>query len=207
MLRSYLRTPGRGGVGQAAPVRDLPGPGPSGGCALCASVEETSVPGFEGAKCRTEKRQCYARVGSPPGTSVLCGESAALRSSAAGSFRVFAPLPPQAPSEEQSPSTPRYAYGVFIPGRYSITPPPGRIPPEVCRAPRGQAFRLLAQTLSVWSTAAPFPKPPKTAPVGQCLGFAHERSTSDSADGPSRPRPRRPSAHPRRRSLSGSGSL
>ena len=138
---------------------------------------------------------------------MLCGESAALRSSAAGSFRVFAPLPPQAPSEEQSPSTPRYAYGVFIPGRYSGTPPPGRIPPEVCRAPRGQAFRLLAQTLSVWSTAAPFPKPPKTAPVGQCLGFALERNTFDSAGEPSRLRPRRESAHPQRRSLSGSGSL
>ena len=45
--------------------------------------------------------------------SVQCEQSAALRSSAAGSFRVFAPLPPQAPSEEQSPSTPRYAYGVL----------------------------------------------------------------------------------------------
>ena len=63
---------------------------------------------------------------------------------------------------------PRYGYAVVIPVCYSSTPPPGRIPPEVFRAGRRQPSRLLAQTLSVWSTAAPFPKLPKTAPGAQC---------------------------------------
>ena len=31
-----FESPGRGGVGQAAPLKDLRPPGPSGGCALCA---------------------------------------------------------------------------------------------------------------------------------------------------------------------------
>ena len=161
-----------------------------------------------GAKCRHAYRQCYARVGSPQEAVVLCEQSAALRSSAAGSFRVFAPLPPQAPSEEQSPSTPRYAYGVFIPACYSSTPLPGRIPPEVFRAGRGQPFRLLAQTLSVCSADKPPPKLPKTAPGGHCQGFAHQRRAAIRAGEPSRLRPRRPSASPTScRSLSAAGSL
>ena len=52
-----------------------------------------------------------------------------------------------------------------------------------------QPYRLLAQTLSVWSPAAPLPKPPKTAPVRPhqgrsrcsliqrpCLGANHRRT-------------------------------
>ena len=61
----------------------------------------------------------------PHSASVQCGHPAALRSSAAGSFLAVTPLPPQAPSEESRPSTPRYGFAVVIPGRYSSTPLPG----------------------------------------------------------------------------------
>ena len=108
---------------------------------------------FEGAKCRHEDRHQDARVEISLSDSVQCGESAALRSSAAGSFQAVTPLPPQAPSEESRPSTPRYGFAVFIPACYSSTPLPGKIPPEVFRAGRGQAFRLLAQTVSVFRCA------------------------------------------------------
>ena len=118
-----------------------------------------------------------------------CKESAALRSSAAGSFQAVTPLPPQAPEEESRPSAPRYGFAVFIPACYSSTPPPGRIPPEVFRASRRQPSRLLAQTLSVWSTAAPFPKLPKTAPVRQCQAFGRGRCSFDLAMGRSGPGP------------------
>ena len=43
----------------------------------------------------------------PHSASVQCVHPAALRSSAAGSFQAVTPLPPQAPSEESRPSTPR----------------------------------------------------------------------------------------------------
>ena len=72
------------------------------------------------------------------------------------------------PSEESRPSTPRYGFAVFIPACYSSTPLPGRIPPEVFRAGRGQLFRLLAQTVSVCSASKPQPKLPQTAPGAWC---------------------------------------
>lgn len=118
-----------------------------------------------------------------------CEQPAALRSSAAGSFQAVTPLPPQAPEEESRPSTSRYGFAVVIPACYSSTPPPGRIPPEVFRAGRRQPFRLLAQTLSVWSTATPFPKLPKTAPERQCQAFGRERTTFDPAMGRPGPGP------------------
>ena len=101
-----------------------------------------------GAKCNHAYRQCYARVGSPLGTLVLCEQSSALRTSGAGSFQAVTPLPPQAPEEESRPSTPRYGFAVFIPACYSSTPLPGRIPPEVFRAGRMRPFGPLAQTKS-----------------------------------------------------------
>lgn len=88
------------------------------------------------------------RSTSPATVSVVREHPAALRSSAAGSFQAVTPLPPQAPSEESRPSTPRYGFAVVIPGRYSSTPPPGKSQPEVFRASRWQPFRLLAQTVS-----------------------------------------------------------
>ena len=93
------------------------------------------------------------------------------------------------PSEESRPSTPRYGFAVVIPACYSSTPPPGRIPPDVFRAGRRQPFRLLAQTLSVWSTTAPFPKLPKTAPERQCQAFGRGRCSFDLAVGRSGPGP------------------
>ena len=156
---------------------------------------------FVGAKCNHAYRQCYSRVRSPQEASVQCGQSSALRSSAAGSFQAVTPLPPQAPSEESRPSTPRYGSAVFIPACYSSTPPPGRIPPEVFRAGRGQAFRLLAQTVSVCSASKPQPKLPQTAPGAWCKALRPRAFYLRSSNGPSRPRPRRPSAHAHRRSL------
>lgn len=58
----------------------------------------------------------------PHSASVQCEHPAALRSSAAGSFQAVTPLPPQAPSEESRPSTPRYGFAVVKPGRYSSRP-------------------------------------------------------------------------------------
>ena len=124
---------------------------------------------FVGAKCNHAYRQCSARVRSPQGASVQCKQSSALRTSGAGSFQAVTHLPPQAaPSEESRPSTPRYGFAVFIPVCYSSTPLPGRIPPEVFRAGRGQPSRLLAQTVSVCSASEPQPKLPQTAPVAWC---------------------------------------
>ena len=154
-----------------------------------------------GAKCNHASRQCCARVRSPQGASVLCEQSSALRSSAAGSFQAVTPLPPQAPSEESRPSTPRYGFAVFIPACYSSTPLPGRIPPEVFRAGRGQPFRLLAQTVSVCSASKPQPKLPQTAPGAWCQALRPRAFYLRSSSGPFRPRPRRPSAAPSRRSL------
>ena len=79
---------------------------------------------FVGAKCNHAYRQCSARVRSPQEASVLCEQSSALRTSGAGSFQAVTPLPPQAPSEESRPSTPRYGFAVFI---------PAAIPPHLCR--------------------------------------------------------------------------
>ena len=61
----------------------------------------------------------------PHSASVQHEHPAALRSSAAGSLLAVTPLPPQAPSEESRPSTPRYGFAVVKPGRYSSRPPPG----------------------------------------------------------------------------------
>ena len=80
MRRSSLRTPGRRGGGQAAPVRDHPGPGPSGGCALC-------VPQSAGHEHRHQDSKARYSLG----VSVLCGQSTATRSSAAGSLPLRKP--------------------------------------------------------------------------------------------------------------------
>ena len=85
------------------------------------------------------------------------------------------------------------------PGRYSSRPLPGRIPPEAFRAARRQAFRLLAQTVSEWIC--------HRLRRSDSARLRHQRNTFVPAGGPSRPRPRRPSAHTLCRSLSGSGSL
>ena len=143
--------------------------------------------------------------------SVKCGESAALRSFAAGSFRVFAPLPPQAPSEEQSPSTPRYAYGVLylaaIPPhlrrgkpRRKCSGQPGcgrpgrwrrlcRFGPRLRRCPNRQRLRGSARisgvALYLYSSDSACSREPL---------YPARTSVPRSQGGPSRPRPVRPSA-------------
>ena len=149
MRRLSLRAPVRGGVGQAAPFKGHPGPGPSGGCALCASFVSASVPEFEGAKCRHAQRQWNARVWSPQGAIVQCKESAALCSTAAGRPGAKGRVSVQDRHTTFVPVPPRYGFAVVQPGRYSSRPLPGRIPPEAFRAPRKQPYRLLAQRMPV----------------------------------------------------------
>lgn len=136
MRRLSLRAPVRGGVGQAAPFKGHPGPGPSGGCALCATLVSASVPKFEGAKCRHAQRRWYARVWSPQRSIVRCKESAALCSTAAGRPGAKGRVSVQDRHTTFVPVPPRYGFAVVQPGRYSSMPLPGRIPPEAFRAPR-----------------------------------------------------------------------
>jgi hypothetical protein len=145
------------------------------------------------------------------GASVQCEQSAALRSSAAGSFRVFAPLPPQAPSEEQSPSTPRYAYGVLF---LAAIPPhlrrgkhrrkcsgqpgcgrPGRwrrhcqFGLRTSRCPNRQRLRGSARISVVASDLYSSDSACSRRPLYPARTFVRR-----SQGGPSRPRPVRPSA-------------
>jgi hypothetical protein len=158
------------------------------------------------------------------GAVVLCEQSAALRSSAAGSFRVFAPLPPQAPSEEQSPSTPRYGFAVLylaaIPPHLRRGKPrrkcsgrpgcgrPGRwrrhcqFGLRTSRCPNCQRLRGSARISGV----ASYPYSSDGACSREPL-YPALTSVRRSQGGPSRPRPGRPSSHTRCRSWSASGSL
>ena len=112
------------------------------------------------------------------------------------------------------------------PGRYSSRPLPGRIPPEAFRAARTRPSRPLAQTVSVIAPGHQDLRPccPSALPATDCAGtpasamlasFFYSRvsassrrpsypaptSVRRSQGGPFRPRPRRPSAFPQRRSL------
>ena len=115
---------------------------------------------------------------------------------------------------------------LVIPGRYSSRPLPGRIPPEAFRAPRTRPSRPLAQTVSVIVPGQQDLRPccpstlpatdcadaPASAMLGQCFYSTVSASSRRplypastpvprSQGGPFRPRPRRPSAFPQRRSL------
>lgn len=112
------------------------------------------------------------------------------------------------------------------PGRYSSRPLPGRIPPEAFRAPRTRPSRPLAQTVSVIVPGHQDLRPccPSTLPATDCAvppasavlpSCFYSRDSASSREpsypappssrahsfGPFRPRPRRPSAFPQRRSL------
>ena len=65
--------PVRGGGGQAAPLRDHPGPGPSGGCALCApSWERQCLFQHRSTRCR-HSRQRLPLCGSYQGIGDVRG--------------------------------------------------------------------------------------------------------------------------------------
>ena len=86
--------------------------------------------GIRGRKVPPRRAAVLLDRHHPHSASVQCEHPAALRSSAAGSFQAVTPLPPQAPSEESRPSTPRYGFAVVKPGRYSsrpCEPPPSRL--------------------------------------------------------------------------------
>ena len=78
--------------------------------------------GIRGRKVPPRRAAVLLDRRHPHSASVQCEHPAALRSSAAGSFQAVTPLPPQAPSEESRPSTPRYGFAVVKPGRYSSRP-------------------------------------------------------------------------------------
>ena len=184
----------------------------------------------------------------PHSSSVQCEHPAALRSSAAGSFQAVTHLPPQAPSEESRPSTPRYGFAVVKPGRYSSRPcvifalravlacVPHRCGPSSAKTPQSlpgsqdTAVRIrsrpLAQTVSVITAlfsgirlrpelalpATDCAVPPastswrptpirRAVPVRVHPDTPLDRQCVAHSFGPSRPRPRRPSSHPSRRSL------
>ncbi len=95
------------------------------------------------------------RPASPATTSVLREHPAALRSSAAGSFQAVTPLPPQAPSEESHPSTPRYGFAVFIPARH-----------RRCWGVPGLTAASLLPSIRQWAVPAQAPEgvcPPTTS--------------------------------------------
>jgi hypothetical protein len=60
-----------------------------------------------GGKCRPEDRQCRATGISRLQRLWYASILPPYAASAAGSFQAVTPLPPQAPSEESRPSTPR----------------------------------------------------------------------------------------------------
>ena len=199
MLTNYLCTtqlcqclypPVRGGVGQAAPLKDLRPPGPSVGCALCAPSywrHQDSSPAPAVVSSRKRLRplspllsliECqwyaWAQSAVPNTVSSMRPSSLAFSLSAVRAvrrLRRFAWGRPGTKGQQSGQARqltfctvpPRYGFAVVKPGRYSYTPPPGKTPPEVFRASRMRPSRPLAQTLSVWSTASPFPKLPKTA--------------------------------------------
>ena len=89
---------------------------PRSSCRLLRKLRRTQLPlrSPRGGVCNIRGRKVQPRRAAvlldrhhPLSVSVQCGHPAALRSSAAGSFQAVTPLPPQAPSEESRPSTPR----------------------------------------------------------------------------------------------------
>ena len=74
-----------------------------------------------GGKCRPEDRQCHATGISRLQRWWYASILPPYAASAAGSFQAVTPLPPQAPSEESRPSTPRKsADGKIIPRSYLV---------------------------------------------------------------------------------------
>ena len=179
-MRAFcLRTPGRGGVGQAAPVRGHPGPGPSVGCALCV-----------GAKCRTENRQRVASVWEALRTVVPCGQSAAVRScrcwvvpgldtsSSAGFVRRVPSLHSSVGLRPAHPCTlflqangHLHLRAVLAAAAAILVQAPIRLPGVQGAAVRFRS-RLSAQTLSVFRRQSRRPKLPKTAPGMRSSRFA-----------------------------------
>ena len=121
MRESYLRTPGRGSGRRAARLRDLPGPSPSPGRALCARVFRRRCV-FEGAKCRTEGPSSRFVGYLSLGALLLCEQPAALCSTAAGRPGTKGQQSGQAGQLTFCTVPPRYGYAVVISGCYSSRP-------------------------------------------------------------------------------------
>ena len=172
--------PVRGGGGQAAPLRSHPGPGPSGGCALCAPSWERQC---QFAQHSTRCRRCRQRLplrGSYQGIGDIRGRKVP------GTYTVIKILPsgtriqPQCSAGSPPPYAPQARVGPvpntsyvakrrrkccapFLQGRvlpccYSSTPQTGKTPSAVFRAARKRSCGPLAQrvpTVSKYSTVFP----------------------------------------------------
>ena len=139
-----------------------------------------------------------------------CGQPATLRSSAAGSPQSVTPL--AGTSHVKKSNRP------LLRGKPPACLSPAAIPPHLCRDESRQKcsgqpgygrpgrWRRQCQSSRLCSPAfasAQNPRcPPQTAPEGRCQASPSTPCCySTVGDGPSRPRPRRPSARPHRRSL------
>ena len=162
---------------------------------------------------------------------MLREQSSALRSSAAGSARHQKPAVRQAGQLAFEAVPPRYGFAVVIPGRYSSRPcvifalravlacVPHRCGPSSAKTPQSLPGVQDTALLRCWRRQSP-DKPAldcaglrsasaswrrtsirRVVPVRDHRCTPHQRLCVAHSFGPSRPRPRRPSSHPSRRSL------
>ena len=162
---------------------------------------------------------------------MLCGQSSALRSSAAGSLPLRKSAVPRAGQLTSSVPAPRYGFAVVKPGRYSSRPcvifalravlvcVPHRCGPSSAKTPQSLPGSQDTALPRCWRRQSP-DKPAldcaglrsasaswrctsirRSVPVREVRHLPHQRQCHAHSFGPSRPRPRRPSSHPSRRSL------
>ena len=165
---------------------------------------------FVGAKCRSGGTTSRFKGHHSLEALVQCGQPAALRTSGAGSPQSVTPL--------AGTSHVKKSNCLLLRGKPAACLSPAAIPPHLCRDESRQKcsgqpgygrpgrWRRQCQSSRLCSPAfasAQNPRcPPQTAPERRCKGFAHQPHPSGQpCHGPSRPRPRRPSAFPHRRSL------
>ena len=101
---------------------------PAVGTAACDFRFDTRIRGYEvfvGAKCNHEDRHQSAKAWCPLAAVLQCEQSAALRTSGAGSPQSVTPLAGTSHVKKSNSLRLRGTLRVFIPGRYSSTPLPG----------------------------------------------------------------------------------
>lgn len=151
-LGRCLYPPVRGGVGQAAPLKDLRPPGPSGGCTLCAPSyqrhqDSGPAPAVVSSRGRLRpltpllsligcQRYAWAQSAVPNTVSAIRPSSLAGSLRAVRAVRRLTQLRcwvvPGRDSSSSASSVRRVpslhssvSLRLVIPGRYSSTPPPG----------------------------------------------------------------------------------
>ena len=154
---------------------------------------------FVGAKCRSGGTTSRFKGHHSLEALVQCGQPATLRSSAAGSPQSVTPL--------AGTSHVKKSNRLLLRGKPAACSSPAAIPPHLCRDESRQ--KCSGQPgygrPGRWRRHCRIPltlHPPKTAPESRCQASPSTSCCySTVGDGPSRPRPRRPSAHTHRRSL------